>query len=115
MEDLLRSSVGAKVASALSFPSLGDLALAMNCKAAFSTTYLPAHVRRSQLVAANKTRSQSVANIFFWTEYEYEYIRNVLSNTNTNTNIFGFIIWTEYEYEYIRNTKVERIRIFEYF
>ena len=33
---------------------------------------------------------QSVANIFFGTEYEYEYIQNALCNTNTNTNIFGF-------------------------
>ena len=31
--------------------------------------------------------AQSVANIYFWTEYEY--IRNVLFSTNTNTNIFG--------------------------
>ena len=38
-----------------------------------------------------KTTQQSVANIFFWTEYEYKYIQNVLCNTNTNTNIFGFI------------------------
>ena len=60
---------------------------------------------------------QSVANIFFWTEYEYEYIRNVLlkTNTNTNTNIFGINFWTEYEYEYIRDNQVDRIRIFEYF
>ena len=58
---------------------------------------------------------QSVANIFFGTEYEYEYIRNVLFSTNTNTNIFGIIFLTEYEYEYIRNTTVDRIRIFEYF
>ena len=56
---------------------------------------------------------QSVANIFFGTEYEYEYIRNVLFSTNTN--IFGIIFWTEYEYEYIRNTTVDWIRIFEYF
>ena len=56
---------------------------------------------------------QSVANIFFGTEYEYEYIRNVLFSTNTNTNIFGIIFRTEYEY--IRNTTVDRIRIFEYF
>ena len=59
--------------------------------------------------------NQSVANIFFWPEYEYEYIRNVRFNTNTNTNIFRIIFWTEYEYEYIRNTKVDRIRIFKYF
>ena len=61
------------------------------------------------------TVAQSVANIFFWTEYEYEYIRNVLFSTNTNTNIFGIIFWTEYEYEYIRITTVDRIQIFEYF
>ena len=58
---------------------------------------------------------QSVANIFFWTEYEYEYIRNILLKTNTNTNIFGINFWTEYEYEYIRDNQVDRIRIFEYF
>ena len=56
---------------------------------------------------------QSVANIIFWTEYEYEYIPHVLFSTNTN--IFGIIFRTEYEYEYIRNTTVDRIRIFEYF
>ena len=35
---------------------------------------------------------QSLANIFFGTEYEYEYIRNALFNTNMNTNIFGIIL-----------------------
>ena len=59
--------------------------------------------------------AQSVANIFLRTEYKYEYIRNVLFNTNTNTNIFGINFWTEYEYEYIRKQQVDRIRIFEYF
>ena len=54
---------------------------------------------------------QSVANIFFWTEYEYEYIRNALLYTNTNTNIFGIKFWTEYEYEYIRDQILDRIRI----
>ena len=68
--------------------------------------------KRPQFIFQNTLR-QSVANIFFGTEYEYEYIRNVLFSTNTNTNIFGIIFWTEYEY--IRNTTVDRIRIFEYF
>ena len=60
-------------------------------------------------------KDQSVANIFLGSEYEYEYIRNILFNTNTNTNIFGINFWTKYEYEYIRKHQVDRIRIFEYF
>ena len=54
---------------------------------------------------------QSVANIFFWTEYEYEYIRIALLYTNTITNIFGIKFWTEYEYEYIQDQILDRIRI----
>ena len=60
--------------------------------------------------------NQSVANIFFGTEYEYEYIRNLHFGPNTNMNIFGILQLTEYEYEYeyIRFFIVDRIRIFEY-
>ena len=58
------------------------------------------------------SQGQSVANIFLGTEYEYEYIRNVLFNTNTN--IFGITFWTEYEYEYICNHQMDRIRENEY-
>ena len=68
---------------------------------------------RLALTPISPANHQSVANIFFGTEYEYEYIWNVLFNTNTNTNIFGINFWTEYEY--IRKHQVDRIRIFEYF
>ena len=58
--------------------------------------------------------NQSVANIFFGTEYEYEYIRNLHFGPNTNMNIFRILQLTEYEYEYIHFFIVDRIRIFEY-
>ena len=44
---------------------------------------------RLALTPISPANHQSVANIFFGTEYEYEYIWNVLFNTNTNMNIFG--------------------------
>ena len=65
----------------------------------------------AKLRSNSGVREQSVANIFFLTEYEYEYIRNALLYTNTNTNIFGIKFWTEYEYEYIRDQILDRIRI----
>ena len=57
--------------------------------------------------------AQSVANIFFGTEYEY--IRNPHLDPNTNTNILGILFCHEYDYEYIHNISVDQIRIFEYF
>ena len=65
------------------------------------------------LVVAGCSSQSERSEYFFWAKYEYEYICNVLFNTNTN--IFGINFWTEYEYEYIRDNQVDRIRIFEYF